>query len=129
MSITAPPPRNLHLPSTAVIDFGRIDTDLNCPEEERDRGRRIFAVHFVASVIEEYIIDHWMNLRRMAPRDEAPPEQMDALFNFSFADDGEILEAVQEEKSVRSVDRSELPSTTDQTYVANAFAIQSRQKR
>ncbi|CUH66762.1 Toluene-4-sulfonate monooxygenase system iron-sulfur subunit TsaM1 [Thalassovita gelatinovora] len=87
---------DLHLPSTAVIDFGSIDTDLNCPEEERDRGVRIFAIHFVTPVSEDYTIDHWMHLRNTAQGDQAASEQMDAMFNMAFAEDKEILEAVHE---------------------------------
>lgn len=87
---------DLHLPSTAVIDFGSIDTKLNCPEEERDRGVRIFALHFVTPVREDYTIDHWMHLRNTSLGDEEASAQMDAMFKTAFAEDKEILEAVHE---------------------------------
>ncbi len=87
---------DLHLPSTAVIDFGSIDTKLNCPEEERDRGVRIFALHFVTPVREDYTIDHWMHLRNTSLGDDEASAQMDAMFKTAFAEDKEILEAVQE---------------------------------
>lgn len=89
---------HLHLPSTAVIDFGSVDTAMNCPEEERDRGVRIFAIHFVTPVREDYTIDHWMHLRNTAQGDDAASEQMDAMFNVAFAEDKAILEAIHEEE-------------------------------
>jgi len=87
---------DLHLPSTAVIDFGSIDTELNCPEEERGRGVRIFALHFVTPVREDYTIDHWMHLRNTSLGDEDASAQMDAMFKIAFAEDKEILEAVHD---------------------------------
>jgi phenylpropionate dioxygenase-like ring-hydroxylating dioxygenase large terminal subunit len=86
---------HLHLPSTAVIDFGSIDARLNCPEEARDQGVRIFAIHFVTPVNEHETIDHWMHLRNREPGEEVSA-QMDAMFKVAFAEDKEILEAVHD---------------------------------
>ena len=86
---------HLHLPSTAVIDFGSIDVGERCAEEDRDRGVRIFAIHFVTPVREGVTVDHWMHLRNTAPGPEAS-ERMDAMFRRAFAEDVAILEAVQE---------------------------------
>ncbi|MHA6346110.1 aromatic ring-hydroxylating dioxygenase subunit alpha [Roseivivax sp. CAU 1761] len=88
----------LHLPSTAVIDFGSADTALALPEEERQRGVRIFALHFVTPVDEGYTIDHWMHLRNTAQGDEAASAQMDAMFRVAFSEDKEVLEAIHEEE-------------------------------
>jgi vanillate O-demethylase monooxygenase subunit len=85
---------DLHLPSTAVIDFGSIDTALNCPEDERDRGVRIFALHFVTPVNENHTIDHWMHLRNTSVGDDAVSDHMDGMFKTAFAEDKAILEAV-----------------------------------
>ncbi len=87
---------DLHLPTTAVIDFGSVDTKMNCPEDERDRGVRIFALHFVTPVTEDYTIDHWMHLRNTAVGDDAASAQMDTMFNTAFAEDKAILEAIHE---------------------------------
>lgn len=84
----------LHLPSTAVIDFGSADVALNLPEEGRGRGLRIFALHFVTPVSENETIDHWMHLRNTALGDDAVSAQMDAMFRVAFAEDKEILEAL-----------------------------------
>jgi phenylpropionate dioxygenase-like ring-hydroxylating dioxygenase large terminal subunit len=85
---------DLHLPSTAVIDFGSIDVGSECTEADRDQGVRIFALHFVTPVREDYTIDHWMHLRNTSLGDETASAQMDALFKVAFAEDKDILEAV-----------------------------------
>ena len=85
---------HLHLPSTAVIDFGSADAGLGLAEDERDRGVRVLAVHFVTPVDEDRTVDHWMHLRNAALGDEAASERMDALLATAFAEDKAILEAV-----------------------------------
>lgn len=88
----------LHMPSTAVIDFGSVDAGLNLPEDARDQGVRIFALHFVTPVTEDYTIDHWMHLRNTAQGDEEASAQMDAMFRIAFEEDKEVLEAIHEEE-------------------------------
>jgi vanillate O-demethylase monooxygenase subunit len=87
---------DLHLPSTAVIDFGSIATEENCPEEERNRGVRVFALHFVTPVNENYTIDHWMHLRNAAVGEEAASSKIDTLLEMAFEEDKAILEAIHE---------------------------------
>lgn len=89
---------DLHLPSTAVIDFGSIDTREKCPEEERDRGVRVFALHFVTPVNENKTVDHWMHLRNAAVGEDAASRKIDTLLETAFAEDVAILEAVHEEE-------------------------------
>ncbi len=85
---------DLHLPSTAVIDFGSIDSAENCPEEERDRGVRVFALHFVTPVNAEYTIDHWMHLRNAAKGEAEASAKIDGLLEAAFSEDKAILEAI-----------------------------------
>ena len=89
----------LHLPCTAVIDFGSADTGANLAEKDRDQGVRIFALHFMTPVNSQYTIDRWMHLRNTAVGDEAASQQMDAMFKVAFAEDKAILEAIQEEEN------------------------------
>lgn len=89
---------DLHLPSTAVIDFGSISTDENCPEDERDRGVRVFALHFVTPVNENYTIDHWMHLRNAAVGEDAASAKIDTLLEMAFEEDKAILEAIHEQE-------------------------------
>lgn len=89
---------HLHLPSTAVIDFGSAAVEDKLAEDERDKGVRIFALHFVTPVTEDYTIDHWMHLRNTAVGDDTASEQMDAMFRIAFAEDKEVLEAIHLEE-------------------------------
>ena len=86
-----------HAPSIAVIDFGSADSDLGIGDDEsdRDRGVRLFALHFLTPVSETRTIDHWMHLRNIAPDDAARGEQMNVQFRLAFDEDKEILEAIQ----------------------------------
>ena len=49
----------LHPPCTSVIDFGS-SSELGLDEEDRGRGMRIFALHFLTPVDATNTIDHWM---------------------------------------------------------------------
>jgi len=89
---------HLHMPCTAVIDFGSADASRQLPEDERDKGVRIFALHFITPVGPDYSIDRWMHLRNTAVGDEAASAKMDAMFKVAFAEDKEILEAIQAEE-------------------------------
>jgi len=66
------------------------------PEEERNKGVRIFALHFLTPVNENYTIDRWMHVRNAAVDDDAASEQMDAMFRIAFDEDKAILEAIEE---------------------------------
>lgn len=89
----------LHMPCTAVIDFGSADASARLEESERDKGVRIFALHFLTPVNEHYTIDRWMHLRNAAVGDEQASQQMDAMFRVAFNEDKEILEAIDVSES------------------------------
>lgn len=88
-----------HAPCVAVIDFGSADSAHKIGEDERDRGVRLFALHFLTPVSETRTIDHWMHLRNIAQDDEAVGDQMNAQFRLAFDEDKEILEAVQQREA------------------------------
>lgn len=90
----------LHLPSIAVIDFGSASADLRSPEEDRGKGVRIFALHFLTPVDEHYTIDRWLHIRNTALNDTAASEQMDAMFRVAFDEDKAILEAIDEQEQL-----------------------------
>jgi len=90
----------LHIPSIAVIDFGSADASLELPEEDRDKGVRIFALHFLTPVNEHYTIDRWMHIRNVALDDNAASEKMDAMFRIAFDEDKAILEAITEQEQL-----------------------------
>ncbi|EIE49366.1 vanillate O-demethylase oxygenase [Salipiger aestuarii] len=88
----------LYTPCTAVIDFGSIETERQCREEDRGDGVRIFALHFMTPVTETHTIDRWMHIRNAAIDDPEAATRMDAMFRTAFAEDKAILEAVQSEE-------------------------------
>ncbi|RMF36823.1 MAG: aromatic ring-hydroxylating dioxygenase subunit alpha [Alphaproteobacteria bacterium] len=89
----------LHLPCTAVIDFGSADAALALPEEERDRGVRVFAIHLLTPVGPDHTIDRWLHIRNTAIEDDAASEQIDTLLAAAFAEDKAVLEAIQREEA------------------------------
>jgi len=73
---------------------------LQLPEADRDKGVRIFALHFLTPVNEHYTIDRWMHIRNAAVGDEDASEQMDAMFRIAFDEDKAILEAIEEQEQL-----------------------------
>jgi len=90
----------LHLPSIAVIDFGSADTKLELDEADRNKGVRIFALHFLTPVNEHHTIDRWLHIRNTAVDDKEASDQMDAMFRIAFNEDKEILEAIDEQEQL-----------------------------
>ncbi len=93
---------HLHMPCTAVIDFGSAPVGQLQPdasEQDRNSGVRIFAIHLITPITATYSIDRWLHIRNTATDDTAAPAKMDAMFATAFAEDKEILEAVQEEEA------------------------------
>ncbi|MEM1307519.1 MAG: aromatic ring-hydroxylating dioxygenase subunit alpha [Pseudomonadota bacterium] len=89
----------LHMPSVAAIDFGSAPAEAAIGEDERDRGVRIFALHFLTPVTADLTIDRWMHVRNTARDDEAASAQMDAMFRIAFDEDKAILEAIHAEEA------------------------------
>ncbi|MEZ5933179.1 MAG: hypothetical protein R3F54_14745 [Alphaproteobacteria bacterium] len=59
---------------------------------------RIFALHFLTPVDATNTVDHWMHIRNVATDDPGAGERMNALFRIAFAEDKEVLEAIQAEE-------------------------------
>ena len=87
----------LHPPCTSVIDFGS-SSELGLNEDERGKGLRIFAIHFLTPIDATSTVDHWMHIRNAATDDPDAGERMNELFRIAFAEDKEILEAIQAEE-------------------------------
>ena len=87
----------LHLPSIAVIDFGSIDSKENIKENQRHLGTQLFALHFLTPVSSNHTIDRWMHLRNVAVGDRNASAKIHSMFRVTFAEDKEILEAIQEQ--------------------------------
>jgi vanillate O-demethylase monooxygenase subunit len=87
----------LHPPCTSIIDFGS-SAELGLDEDDRQRGMRIFALHFLTPVDATNTIDHWMHIRNAALDETGAGERMNELFRVAFDEDKEILEAIQAEE-------------------------------
>ena len=85
----------LYLPSIAVIDFGSIDTKEKINANKRHLGTQIFAIHFLTPVSKNQTIDRWMHIRNVALGDDFVSEKIDSMFKIAFAEDKNILEAIQ----------------------------------
>jgi vanillate O-demethylase monooxygenase subunit len=85
----------LYAPNVAVIDFGSAATEEAIGEDQRDKGVRLFALHFLTPVSETRTVDHWMHLRNIGLDDEELGERMNEQFRVAFAEDKSILEAIQ----------------------------------
>lgn len=80
---------------TAVIDFGSTDAAVKISEDQRNRGVRLFALHFLTPVDETTTVDHWMHLRNIALDDPEIGDRMNEQFRVAFVEDKAILEAIQ----------------------------------
>jgi len=89
----------LHAPCVAVIDFGSAASEAAIGEDERDKGVRLFALHFLTPVTETQTIDHWMHLRNIGLDDAGMGARMNEQFRLAFAEDKEILEAIQQREA------------------------------
>ncbi len=89
----------LHMPSTAVIDFGSADASLAIAEADREQGMRIFALHFLTPVNATHTIDRWMHIRNRAIDDASIGDRMNELFRIAFDEDKVILEAIQQQET------------------------------
>lgn len=89
----------LHLPSIAVIDFGSAPVEANLSEDDRGKGVRIFALHFLTPVGPDHTIDRWMHIRNSAIDDEEASASMDTMFRKAFDEDKAVLEAIQEQEN------------------------------
>lgn len=89
----------LHMPCTAVIDFGSADSELQLEEQDREQGMRIFALHFLTPVNATHTVDRWMHLRNRATDDDSVGDKMNKLFRIAFDEDKRVLEAIQLEET------------------------------
>ena len=103
--------------STAVIDFGSADADLQSTEDRRDEGIRMFSLHFLTPVTTNTTIDRWMHIRNIDVGNEAVAHKLDELFRVAFAEDKDILEAVQAEED-KAPNGAPLQLAIDQACIA-----------
>lgn len=88
-------------PSIAVIDFGSADAGAIADPEDRGKGLRIFACHFITPVDANVCIDHWLHVRNFALDDSDVDQRLHADFRVAFNEDKEILERIEQVAQAR----------------------------
>lgn len=89
----------MYLPSVSIIDFGATAAGTGSFEAGGEKRVHVFTCHFVTPVTETRTIDRWVHIRNFSPDDTAVTERMNAQFRMAFAEDKDILRAVQAEES------------------------------
>lgn len=88
-------------PSIAVIDFGSADAGAIVDPEDRDKGLRIFACHFITPVDGNVCIDHWLHVRNFARGDTDVDQRLHDDFRVAFNEDKDILERIEDVMQAR----------------------------
>ncbi|PPR09858.1 MAG: Toluene-4-sulfonate monooxygenase system iron-sulfur subunit TsaM1 [Alphaproteobacteria bacterium MarineAlpha11_Bin1] len=90
----------MYLPSVSIIDFGATAAGTGNWQEGGDARIQVYSCHFMTPVTETRTIDRWLHVRNFEPDDQAVGENISEQFRIAFAEDKEILEAVQKEETV-----------------------------
>jgi vanillate O-demethylase monooxygenase subunit len=88
----------MYLPSVSIIDFGATTAGTGTFKDGGDDRVQVFSCHFMTPVTETRTIDRWLHVRDFAPKNLAVGEGISEQFRIAFAEDKEILQAVQEEE-------------------------------
>ncbi len=83
-------------PCIAVIDFGTADAGAIVDLDDRSKGMRIFACHFITPVDAHSCIDHWLFVRNFHIEDSEVDERLRSDFRVAFDEDKEILEKIEQ---------------------------------
>ncbi|MBT6428455.1 MAG: aromatic ring-hydroxylating dioxygenase subunit alpha [Rhodospirillaceae bacterium] len=86
---------HMHVPSTAIIDFGSAAAGAGAMDGNRDDCIQVYSCHFMTPVDETITIDYWLHVRNFAPDDDSVTEGISEQFRIAFAEDKIILQAVQ----------------------------------
>lgn len=98
----------MYTPSVSIIDFGAAaagtgalserDGGLAYEDGKGDARIQVYSCHFMTPVTETRTIDRWLHVRNFAPDDPSVGESISEQFRIAFAEDKDILQAVQEEE-------------------------------
>ena len=89
----------MYVPSVSIIDFGATATGTGSYTGGGDGRIHVFSCHFMTPVTETRTIDRWLHVRNFTPDDPAVSDGISEQFRFAFAEDKEILQAVQDEEN------------------------------
>ncbi len=89
---------NMHLPTTAIIDFGGAMAGTGAQDGGGTGRIQLFSCHFLTPVTDDHTVDYWLHVRNFAARDAAVGEGISKQFRIAFAEDKVVLEAIQIEE-------------------------------
>lgn len=88
----------MYTPSISIIDFGGAAAGTGGFEGGGDGRVQVFSCHFMTPVTGTRTLDRWLHVRNFMPDDPAVGEAISEQFRVAFAEDKEILQAVQGEE-------------------------------
>ena len=88
----------MYLPSVSIIDFGATAAGTGSHEAGGEGRIQVFSCHFMTPITETRTIDRWLHVRNFQADDAAVGDEISAQFRIAFAEDKEVLQAVQEEE-------------------------------
>ena len=97
----------MYLPSVSIIDFGAIATGTGNWKGGGDNRIQVYSCHFMTPVTETHTIDRWLHVRNFRADETTIGVGISEQFRSAFAEDKEILEAVQAKESLY-VNRSKI---------------------
>lgn len=88
----------MYTPSVSIIDFGCAAAGTGGFDGGGDGGIQVFSCHFMTPITETRTIDRWLHVRNFLPDDPSVGERISEQFRIAFAEDKDILQAVQAEE-------------------------------
>jgi vanillate O-demethylase monooxygenase subunit len=89
---------HMHVPSTAIIDFGSAVAGTGAEQGTGDQRIQVFSCHFITPITERKSVDYWLHVRNFAPNDPTVGEGISEQFRIAFAEDKYILSLIQREE-------------------------------
>lgn len=89
---------DMHLPSTAIIDFGSAVAGTGARAGAGDGRIQVFSCHFMTPETETTCFDFWLHVRNFEPDDASVGDDISDQFRIAFAEDKVVLEDVQREE-------------------------------
>ena len=89
----------MYTPSISIIDFGATVAGTGSWQKGGDARIQVYSCHFMTPVTETRTIDRWLHVRNFKPDDPMVGESISEQFRIAFAEDKELLEAVQKEET------------------------------
>jgi len=89
----------MYTPSVSIIDFGATAAGMGSWQEGGEGRIQVYSCHFMTPITETRTIDRWLHVRNFQPDDPSVGESISEQFRIAFAEDKDILQAVQAEET------------------------------